>query len=346
MQTVNQYYRALKRGAAISPDPIYADLAAGLTGFAGQTVADNGSIYYCPFSATVCRKFNPATGVFTSFGSLPGGNKYIGIVKAANGKLYCIPYDSANILVIDPATDTTATFGSFAGTNKYAGGVLASDGFIYSFPFRASTILKIDPATNTAVQFGSLAGSDRYYGSILGEDGHVYGVPYSATQVAKLDISGPSITYFGSLPGSAKYNGGFLAPSGKLYCMCRNAGNILVINPITSTTYTIGSGLLATIGGFLVQNNTGYGVNFSGTSELTLIDLISDSATTLNVSAVAGGGLNGVLAPNGKAYTTPFIASYQLEISNLGPVSPSDFLIPSPLSGLPTSNYNRYINKL
>lgn len=329
--------------------PTYEDIAYPATGFWGGTVADNGLLYYTPYSATTGMKVDPSTDTISTFGSLPGGNKYIGLVKASNGMLYGIPYDALNILKIDPSTDTISTFGSLSGTNKYVGGCLAANGKIYSFPFRASggQILEIDPATDTIRQFGSVTGSDRCIGTVLGSNGLLYGIPYNLTQIAKLDPATDSITYFATLSGAAaKYNGGFLGPDNKIYCSPRAAGNWLVIDTALETIATIGSGASQCLGSFLTPGGIGFGVSFSSNSELNKLDINAGTSELINVSGIAGGGYSGLLAPNGSAYTVPGINNNQLKINNLGSVSPSDFIIPANLNDLPTSNYNRYINKL
>ncbi len=57
--------------------------------------------------------------------------------------------------------------------------------------------------------------------------------------------------------------------------------------------------------------------------------------------------IGGVLAPNGKIYGIPYDSTQVLEISGVGSaLSNSDWNIPSPVSGLSTSSYNRYENKL
>ena len=57
--------------------------------------------------------------------------------------------------------------------------------------------------------------------------------------------------------------------------------------------------------------------------------------------------IGGVLAPNGKIYFAPDNASQILELSGVDSpnVIGTDTSIPSNLSNLPTSNYNKYYNK-
>jgi len=103
----------------------------------------------------------------------------------------------------------------------------------------------------------------------------------------------------------AKWAGGVLGLNGKIYGIPRDSVNVLEIDPVTKT-----------------------------------IDLF----TSFSGSAKLGGG---VLAPNGKIYGMPQSATQILEISkiNIPDVIGTDAQIPSPLSLLATSNYNKYYNK-
>lgn len=322
----------------------YTDYAYSNSGYWGGTVADNMAIYFAPNSATTFKKYDTTTNTESNFGS---GTGAIGIVKAPNGKLYTLPYSNTNVYKVDPDTDTSSIIGTVGGTQRYIGGCLASNGKIYAFPFRGpGTILEIDPSTDSIREFGSIGGLNRYAGTVCGSDGFLYGVPYDATQVAKLDPLTDTITFFGSISGSSKYNGGFLGFDNNIYCSPRSAGNWLVIDTVSQLTSTIGSGAISTFGSFLVPKNIGYGVTNTGVTELVELDIAAATSTNLNVSAVAGSGYSGLVGPDGKGYTNPGVSINQLIIENVGIVFPSDFLIPSDLADLPTSNYNRYINKL
>ena len=107
--------------------------------------------------------------------------------------------------------------------------------------------------------------------------------------------------------GTVKWLGGVLAPNGKIYYAPTNASQILELDPATNTTTLVGS-------------------VYSGTNKW----------------------VGGVLAPNGKIYFAPHNATQILELSNVSSpnVIGSDANIPSDLSTLATSNYNRYYNKL
>ena len=80
----------------------------------------------------------------TTFGNLPGYEKWIGGVLAPNGKIYGIPASSTTVLEIDPVTKTATTFGNLPGSWNWYGGVLAPNGKIYGIPFDSTTILEID----------------------------------------------------------------------------------------------------------------------------------------------------------------------------------------------------------
>lgn len=327
--------------------PTYSYINNPVTGFYGSTVSDSGFIYFCPYNATVCMKLNPTTGVFTTFGTLPAGSKYAGIIKAPNGKLYCLPYNATNVLVIDTTTDTFTTIGSISGTGKHVGGCLHSDGCIYSMPFRHGKILKIDPSTSTVSTIGTLSTSDLFTGSVLGSDNLIYGIPYSSTQIIRFDPSTSTISYFGSISGTAKNAGGFLGFNNKIYGAPRSSGSWIEIDYLSDLVSVIGSGHPSCQAAFLVPNGTGYGGAYIGAVEFTIITPSSHSSINENPYGVQILSMGGCIAPDGFAYTCPFSGSLNVaKIGNIGSVSPSDFLIPLTLSDLPSSNYNRYLNSV
>ena len=106
--------------------------------------------------------------------------------------------------------------------------------------------------------------------------------------------------------GSNKWHGGVLAPNGMIYFCPRDATQVLQLDPTTNTTSLIGK-----------------------------------------VYSTSGVWVGAVLAPNGKIYFVPYNATriLQLEKVETPNVIGSDALVPSPISGLPTSNYNKYYNK-
>jgi hypothetical protein len=97
----------------------------------------------------------------------------------------------------------------------------------------------------------------------------------------------------------------------------------------------------------LAPNGKIYGIPF-GSSEILEIDPINQTTSLFGSFGTSGGKWgSGVLAPNGKIYGIPRNSKQVLEISqiNLPNIIGSDANIPSSLSNLTTSNYNKYYNK-
>jgi hypothetical protein len=149
---------------------------------------------------------------------------------------------------------------------------------------------------------------------------------------------------------SNSYSGGVLAPNGKIYFAPSNSTQILELNPTTNTTQLVGSvysGSTKWSGGVLAPNGKIY---FAPYKVSQILELNPTTNTTQLVGSVYSGYLKwsgGVLAPNGKIYFALQTALQILELSGVDNpnVIGSDTLIPSNLSNLPTSNYNKYYNK-
>jgi len=154
----------------------------------------------------------------------------------------------------------------------------------------------------------SYSGSGKCYGGVLAPNGKIYFTPYNSTQVLELDPSTNTTSLIGSVySGTDKWAGGVLAPNGKIYFSPIDYNQVLELDPSTNTTSLIGS-------------------VYSGTAKW----------------------IGGVLAPNGKIYFTPFSKTQIMQLNrvNYPDVIGTDAQIPTPLSGLATSNYNKYYNKL
>ena len=106
--------------------------------------------------------------------------------------------------------------------------------------------------------------------------------------------------------GANKYQGSCLAPNGKIYFAPRDSARILELDPSTGITTLVGSSYAGTFKWYGNQ-----------------------------------------LASNGKIYFTPSNSTQILELSKTD--NPNtvgvDSLIPSPVSNIASSNYNKYYNK-
>jgi len=135
----------------------------------------------------------------------------------------------------------------------------------------------------------------------------IYFCPRDYTQILRLDPTTNTTTLIGTVyAGTGKYLGGVLGVNGKIYFTPLVSTKILELDPITNTTTLIGN-------------------------------------TYTNTNKYIGG----VLASNNKIYFAPFTNTQILQLSrvNTPNVLGTDANIPSPLSNLPTSNYNKYYNK-
>ena len=99
------------------------------------------------------------------------------------------------------------------------------------------------------------------------------------------------------------------------------------------------------IGGVLAPNGKIYGIPYNSTQILEIDPVTQTTALFGSLS-----GLNkwtgGVLAPNGKIYGIPRDSTQILEIEpSTGLVTNEMINIPSPISGLATSEYNQHQNK-
>ena len=154
------------------------------------------------------------------------------------------------------------------------------------------------------------------------------------------------IQLFGSLSGTNKWVGGVLAPNGKIYGIPHNSTSVLEIDPTTNTVSTFGSltGAGKWEGGVLGPNGKIYGIPRGSTSILE-IDPTTNTTAIFGSLSGANKWVGGVLAPNGKIYGIPFSSTSVLEISDNGLITTAMYTMPSPISGLATSVYNRHQNK-
>jgi streptogramin lyase len=132
--------------------------------------------------------------------------------------------------------------------------------------------------------------------------------------------------------GAQNWEGGVLHPNGKIYSFPENASVILVIDPDSNTTTTIGAGSFGTVGNkyqgsILAPNGKIYGIpcGSSTTSRpQTIFQLLDPSNNTITAYASiaslpqTNAFQGGVCAPNGKLYLTPSTSSifYFIDPSN------------------------------
>ena len=105
------------------------------------------------------------------------------------------------------------------------------------------------------------------------------------------------------------------------------------------------SGTNKWLGGVLAPNGRIYCVPLSSTQ---ILEIDPETQTTQLFGSLAGvqKWSGGVLAPNGRIYCVPYNSTQVLEYRTQQSPSIADITIPQNLANLPTSNYNKYYNKL
>lgn len=133
---------------------------------------------------------------------------------------------------------------------RYGGMVVGPNGLIYVFPYKASPVecAKIDPISNILTRF--LIGFTYPTGTsstrkfIKTQVNTAVGVPAFGTKIIEFDFTTETLSSFGTVLGTAgnqAFLGGVLAQNGKIYCPPSNGTVILIIDPVSKTTSSIGS---------------------------------------------------------------------------------------------------------
>jgi hypothetical protein len=334
-------------------------IPTGLNKWQHGALGLDGFIYCPPSSRTDVLKIDPFGDSFSTFGTIgvSGGEKYTGAVSHPNGKIYFIPGTARRVIELDPATNTLTEIGSDFGTTstvRWQGGILHDDGCIYCGPRNDTQVLKIDPSTGNTTRIGTTyAGVDKFWGGVLAPNGFIYFVPSNgANQFLKLNTATSTTSLVGSsYSGSYKFLGCVIGPDDFIYAIPFNFGQVVRLNTFSDSTSNFGSsisGLGQFSGGCLGANNRIYGVPRNG-SNILVIDPISRTVFTQNYGAPLGGsnmydGL--ILGRNGVIYGVPRGNVNVLKLTGLKVSSSDMFTMPSPVSGLSASLYNRHQNKL
>ena len=322
--------------------------------YIGGALGANGKIYCAPYDATRVLEIDPSTDSTALIGTTyaSGGAKWHGCILAPNGCIYCAPFNATQVLKINPLTGVTSLIGStYSGSYKWSAAILANNGKIYCTPSAATQVLEIDPATDTTTVFGSLGSGFKWYGGALAEDGNIYGVRFSSPSgtVLKIDPSGPTASTFAGSGFGSQWVGGSLANDGNLYG-CRFNANVYnkidyrVPNETTVPGPAISPASSSFFGSVLGPN----GKIYSSPHTATLLEELDPAGPTVTQYGSLTGSSKWagiVLAPNGFLYGIPYASASILKIGNVGSVSSGMYTIPSPISGLSSSIYNRHQNK-
>lgn len=340
--------------SAIAPAPVGPPVLTTFGGISGSSkyaggVYYNGSIYFIPHNASQVMELDTATLAISFFGSLgTSAGKWDGGVLGPNNKIYGIPANSQSVLEIDPVAKTATTFGSLGTAGgKWSRGVLAQTGLIYGAPYNNSFILEIDPVAQTASTVGSNQGTafDKHIGGTLGRDGKIYFAPFRQTYVLEFDPVTKTTSSFGTFSSTLKWlGGGTPMPDGLIYCAGLSVSTVLVIDPISKTTTTFSSNFPVN-SQCLAPNGLVYATPGGTIARVLEINTtLQNSLDYGSLGAVSVKYAGIILANTSKIYTAPFNSSSLLEISNIGSASPEMYTLPSDLSTLPTSAYNRHSN--
>lgn len=188
------------------------------------------------------------------------------------------------------------------GVTKWAGVINLPDGRVMLSPY-SRTIRIVNIQNDEFADFAD-AGGSKFCGSALAKNNCVYFAPHQQSQAAKLDLSTMTMQNFGVVvPGSYRYFGCVLANNDKAYCIPAGVAQILVINTIDDTTYTISatSGYRSAV---FAQNGKIYFIPFSAASVMCL-DTNDDSITYFGSFSGANKWWGGVLGADGKIYCAP-----------------------------------------
>ena len=131
------------------------------------------------------------------------------------------------------------TYGS--ANVMWQGAVLRNNGNVVFIPHNATSYAEVN-TTTAAKQFVAIGGlgGEKWSGGCLGNDGSIYFAPYTSNVIYRLKADG-SASSISVTAGSEKYSGAVAAPDGKIYFIPYKATSVLVYNPSSNTTSTIGT---------------------------------------------------------------------------------------------------------
>lgn len=292
-----------------------------ITGYSGggakwhsSVLAPNGCVYSPTANGSLKPlKYNPITNIATQIGALNGVvyGSYSSAL-APNAMIYCTPHRAGRVMKVNPSNDTTAYIGTdyaATGTNKWSGIANANNGKLYCAPFAFNQILEIDPTTDTTAMVGpdlSSKGTDKYISLTLARNGNLYLAPFGASRILEYNpVTGASQEVGPVFSGGGKFYGITTGINGKLYLIPYSYPNVV--------EYNIGTGKAVEIKTLITGSQKYIGCVNTGRS----------------------------------IYITPFGANSKVcKITVSGnDVFGADAVMPSDLSQLPTSNYNKYFNR-
>jgi hypothetical protein len=196
----------------------------------GKVLVVGGEDAFSYLSSSTCQLYDPATGAWTTTGSLPVPKIYHTATLLPNGKVLVAGgwVTDKSCQLYDPATGTWATTGSLnTGRSKHTATLLSNGKVLVAggqgVPYLTNTCEVYDPATGTWTATGNL-GAGRFNhqaallpnGKVLVAGGHIVWGPYSqdAANLSSCELYDPatgtwsgtgSLHYVGVTPGHPLY---------------------------------------------------------------------------------------------------------------------------------------------
>ena len=216
-----------------------------------------------------------------------------GGIVAPNGNIYMVPRNQPSIIEYNPTTNISQYVGPDYGglSAKWNGAALGGNGKIYSVPNRFNYVLEFDPTTNNIININTITtGNAKWYGGVTAPNGFIYCAPVGASRILKIDPSTSTLSEFGNVVGASKYRGAVIGQDGKIYFVPDSAIQVMVVDPTDDSISFFGN-----LTGFSSRKWEG-----------------------------------GILAPNGKIYCMPGLATLGgiNQILVIEPSTQTTYLIP------------------
>jgi len=218
--------------------------------YSGAVLAENGHIYFFPFTKNKVLKFDPSNmkDPLVEIGDNLDSGGMAGIGGGAlgsDGNAYGVPVlgQANRILKIDVFEDTAYYMGDkFDGPWNWNTAILAKDGNIYACPYNANQVLQINIKDQTTHFVGPELGNVEWkFGEFVeGADGFLYGLPLASDHLLRFDPIlhvGTLIPLDPKLHGFRKWAyGSYFEGNNFIYGVPAFSENVLEIKPLQYRT--------------------------------------------------------------------------------------------------------------
>jgi streptogramin lyase len=318
--------------------------------FQGGGLWTDGKIYFCPFDSNSILVLDPQTKdiSFIALSSSTYNLRNTGFCLAPNGKFYSTAaFEGSKIFVFDPSSQETTTLAPSA--DGYIGQNLGVDGHIYFIPYKDNKVQELNPTTGEVSYFGFV--SDGYYGGVLAHNDKIYSFPRlgNSHKVLEIDTVNKSVRFLGDTGGQL-FAGVCLSLNENIYGISFNGSQIWEFNPSTEEMNFISQHSGIYIGATLAYNGNIIFIPSGNSEGILEFDPITKNVKSSSPLPDSGNydWYSSTISPDtSNLYQAPRRGSNMIEVSpkkELDLVG-TDKNIPSNLSDLPTSNYNRYYNR-